>query len=66
MRQVLCEINRPRKTLVKGIIIAVAIVCVLYMLVNISYVCLAFTIYFPISYYACCLCPLPIQPELED
>jgi amino acid transporter len=36
--KVLCEINRPRKTLVKGIIIAVATICVLYMLVNISYV----------------------------
>ncbi|KAF2747233.1 amino acid transporter [Sporormia fimetaria CBS 119925] len=34
---VLCEINRPRKTLVKGIVIAVSIVCVLYMLVNLSY-----------------------------
>jgi amino acid transporter len=38
---VLCEIHRPRKTFVKGIIIAVSIVCVLYMLINVSFVSLS-------------------------
>ncbi|KAF1844356.1 uncharacterized protein K460DRAFT_343641 [Cucurbitaria berberidis CBS 394.84] len=34
---VLCEIDRPRKNFVRGIIIAVGMICVLYMLVNLSY-----------------------------
>lgn len=38
MVKVLCEIDRPRKTFVRGIVVAVCIVCVLYMLVNLSYV----------------------------
>jgi amino acid transporter len=36
--KVLCEIERPRKNFKRGIIIAVGIICVLYMLVNLSYV----------------------------
>jgi hypothetical protein len=36
--QVLCEIERPRKNFKRGIIIAVGLLCVLYMLVNLSYV----------------------------
>jgi amino acid transporter len=36
--QVLCEIKNPRKNFRRGIIIAVGLLCVLYMLVNLSYV----------------------------
>jgi amino acid transporter len=36
--QVLCEIERPRKNFRRGIIIAVGLICLLYMLVNLSYV----------------------------
>lgn len=39
--QVLCEIDRPKKNFKRGIIIAVGLVCVLYMLVNLSYVSIA-------------------------
>ncbi|KAI4923463.1 hypothetical protein J4E85_008501 [Alternaria conjuncta] len=34
---ILCEIHRPRKNFPKGIIIALGMICVLYMLVNVSY-----------------------------
>ncbi|KAH7389905.1 amino acid permease-domain-containing protein [Pyrenochaeta sp. MPI-SDFR-AT-0127] len=34
---ILCEIERPRKNFVRGIITAVGTVCILYMLVNLSY-----------------------------
>ncbi|OAK99544.1 amino acid transporter [Phaeosphaeriaceae sp. SRC1lsM3a] len=34
---VLCEIDRPRKSFKRGIIIAVGLICVLYMFVNLSY-----------------------------
>lgn len=37
-QQVLCEIDKPRKNFVRGMIIAVGIICLLYMLVNASYV----------------------------
>jgi amino acid transporter len=36
--KVLCEIEKPRKNFTRGIIIAMTIVCILYMLVNLSYV----------------------------
>ena len=36
--KVLSEIDKPRKTLVKGIVIATITVCIMYMLVNLSYV----------------------------
>lgn len=36
--QVLCEIDQPRRNFKRGIVIAVGLICVLYMLVNLSYV----------------------------
>ena len=49
MRQILSEIDHPRKTFKRAAPTAVGILCVLYMLVNISYVRNSLV---PVSYWS--------------